>query len=104
LKGQKVRGRCLLPAEAVYEQRFMICFRNVGGLCVAGLIEGVSRAQTTLFPERLDDWIKEDHLVCVVDLFVARLDPGALGFQPDAAAAGIGRPVYHPAVLPKLFI
>ena len=37
---------------------------------MAGFIEGVHRDQTTLFPERLEDWISEDHLVRVVDLFV----------------------------------
>ncbi len=70
---------------------------------MAGFIEGVSRAQETLFPERLDDWIGEDHLVRVVDLFVEQLDLGALGFQRHAAAR-TGRPGYHPAVLLKLFV
>ena len=70
---------------------------------MAGFIEGVSRDQTTLFPERLDDWIGEDHLVRVVDLFVDQLDLPALGFQRHAAAH-TGRPGYHPAVLLKLFI
>ncbi len=41
---------------------------------MVGFIEGVSRDQTTLFPERLDDWIGEDHLVRVVDMFVDQLD------------------------------
>lgn len=41
---------------------------------MAGFIKGVSRDQTTLFPKRLDDWIGEDHLVRVVDLFVDQLD------------------------------
>ena len=36
---------------------------------MAGFIEGVSRDQTTLFPERLDDWVAEDNLVRVVDIF-----------------------------------
>jgi len=62
----------------------MLCLRMVGGLCMAGFIEGVSRDQTTLFPERLDDWIGEDHLVRVVDLFVDQLDLAALGFQRHA--------------------
>jgi hypothetical protein len=81
----------------------MLCLRVVGGLCMAGFIEGVSRDQTTLFPERLDDWIGEDHLARVVDLFVDQLDLGTLGFQRYAAAR-TGRPGYHPAVLLKLFI
>jgi transposase len=70
---------------------------------MAGFIEGASRAQTTLFPERLDDWIAEEHLVRVVDLFVDQLDLAALGFERHAAAR-TGRPGYHPAVLLKLFI
>lgn len=70
---------------------------------MAGFIEGVSRDQTTLFPERLDEWIGEDHFARVVDLFVDQLDLAALGFQRHAAAR-TGRPGYHPAVLLKLFI
>ena len=59
--------------------------------------------QTTLFPECLEDWIGEDNLVRVVDLFVDELDLAALGFHRHAAAR-TGRPGYHPAVLLKLFI
>ncbi|TGD61994.1 IS1182 family transposase [Tabrizicola sp. WMC-M-20] len=70
---------------------------------MAGFIEGISRDQTTLFPERLDEWIGEDHLVRVVDLFVDQLNLPGLGFQRHTAAR-TGRPGYHPAVLLKLFI
>lgn len=70
---------------------------------MASFIEGVSRDQTTLFPERLDDWIGEDHPVRVVGLFVDQLDLIALGFRGHAAAR-TGWPGYHPAVLLKLFI
>ena len=70
---------------------------------MACFIEGVSWDQTTLFPERLDDWVGEDHLVRFVDLFVDQLDLAALGFERHAAAR-TGRPGYHPAVLLKLFI
>ena len=70
---------------------------------MAGFIDGIRRDQTTLFPERLDDWVGEDHLARVVDLFVDQLDLGTLGFQRYAAAR-TGRPGYHPAVLLKLFI
>jgi transposase len=81
----------------------MLQLRMVGRIFMAGFIEGISRDQTTLFPERLDDWIGEDHLVRVVDLFVDQLDLPGLGFQRHAAAR-TGRPGYHPAVLLKLFI
>ena len=70
---------------------------------MSGFIEGLNRDQTTHFPERLEDWIGEDHLVRVVDLFVAQLDPASLGFLRHVAAR-TGRPGYHPAVLLKLFI
>ena len=70
---------------------------------MTGFIEGVQRSQTLLFPDRLDDWIGEDDLVRVVDLFVDELDLPALGFG-RAVAAKTGRPGYHPATLLKLFI
>ncbi|MEO1538271.1 MAG: IS1182 family transposase [Pseudomonadota bacterium] len=70
---------------------------------MAGYIEGIERDQTTLFPERLEDWIGEDHLVRVVDLFVDELDLTELGFG-RATPARTGRPGYHPSVLLKLFI
>ena len=70
---------------------------------MAGFIEGVNRDQTTFLPERLEDWIVEDHLVRVVDLFVSELDLASLGFLRHAVAR-TGRPGYHPAVLLKLFI
>ena len=43
-------------------------------------VEGVDRGQTTLFPERLEDWIGEDNPVRVVDVFVEELDLAELGF------------------------
>ena len=44
-------------------------------------IEGEDRNQSTLFPERLDDYIAEDNPVRVVDVFVDELDLGRLGIQ-----------------------
>ncbi|MFC3061833.1 IS1182 family transposase [Paenirhodobacter populi] len=70
---------------------------------MSGFIEGVARGQTVLFPDRLEDWIHEDHLVRVVDLFVDEVDLAVLGFVRSAAAR-TGRPGYHPAVMLKLFI
>ncbi len=66
-------------------------------------IEGVDRSQSTLFPDRLEDWIGDDNPVRVVDVFVDELDLGGLGFgrvEPRAT----GRPGYHPSVLLKLYI
>jgi transposase len=50
-----------------------------------------------LFPDRPEDWIREDNVVRVVDVFVDELDLGGLGFkriEPEAT----GRPGNHPAI------
>src|SRR5690348_8698143 len=66
-------------------------------------VEGEDRSQSTLFPERLDDYIGEDNPVRVVEAFVEELDLGTLGFdgiEPEPT----GRPSYHPATLLKIYI
>jgi transposase len=66
-------------------------------------IEGVDRSQSTLFPERLEDWVGEDNPVRVIDAFVEALDLADLGFGRVVPAA-TGRPGYYPSVLLKLYI
>lgn len=66
-------------------------------------IEGEDRRRTTLFPERLEDYVAEDNPVRVVDVFVDELDLSGLGFYRVAPRA-TGRPGYHPSVLLKLYI
>ena len=66
-------------------------------------IEGEDRSQSTLFPDRLEDWIGEDNPVRVVDVFVDELDLCSLGFG-RVAPLSTGRPGYHPSVLLKLYI
>jgi len=66
-------------------------------------VEGEDRSQSTLFPERLDDYVGEDNPVRVVDVFVDELDLGALGFS-RVDPLPTGRPSYHPSVLLKLYI
>jgi len=70
---------------------------------MSGYIEGTDRGQTTLFPDRLEDWVGEDNPVRVIDLFVDEIDLAELGFG-RAAPATTGRPGYCPSVLLKLFI
>ena len=66
-------------------------------------VEGVDRDQSTLFPERLEDWVGEDNPVRVIDVFVDELELGGVGFSSVDPKA-TGRPSYHPSVLLKLYI
>jgi transposase len=66
-------------------------------------VEGMDRAQNTLFPECLADWIDENNPVQVIDVFVDELELAQLGFDGVAPEA-TGRPSYHPSVLLKLYI
>lgn len=66
-------------------------------------IEGQSRTQGALLPERLDDFVSETNPVRVIDVFVDERDLRKLGFAGVDPAA-TGRPAYHPAALLKLYI
>jgi transposase len=66
-------------------------------------VEGEDRSQSTLFPERLDDYIAEDNPVQVIDAFVDNLVLGDLGFERVVPQA-TGRPGYHPSTLLKIYI
>jgi len=66
-------------------------------------IEGEDRNQSTLFPERLDDYIAEDNPVRVIDVFVDELDLAGLGFA-GLEPKETGRPSYHPSLLLKLYL
>jgi transposase len=64
---------------------------------------GDDRSQSTLFPERLDDYLGEDNPVRAIDVFVDELDlaePGFGGVEPEATV----RPAYHPATLLKIYV
>ena len=64
---------------------------------------GLDRAQTLLFPERLEDYVAAENPVRFLDAFVGSLDLHALGFA-KARCAETGRPPYAPAVLLKLYL
>jgi len=40
---------------------------------MSGFIEGENRYQSTLFPERIDDYVEEDSVVRVIDVFMCSL-------------------------------
>jgi transposase len=66
-------------------------------------IEGVSREQEMLLPERLDDYVGRDDLVRVIDRFVELQNAVDLGFRL-AVPAQTGRPGYAPQLLLKLYL
>lgn len=70
---------------------------------MVGHIEGSSRDQATLFPERLDELIAAAARVRVVDAFVGMLKLAALGFT-KAAPERTGRPSYAASDLLKLYV
>jgi transposase len=69
---------------------------------MSGFIEGENRYQSTLFPERVDDYVEEDSVVRVIDVFIDRLDISGLGFKAEAAETG--RPGYHPRTMLKIYV
>jgi hypothetical protein len=70
---------------------------------MAGFVEGVDRAQSTLFPPLLDDYVAEDNPVRAIDVFVDGLDLDKLGFV-GVQPLDTSRPSYHPRMMLKLYI
>lgn len=69
---------------------------------MSGFIEGENRYQSTLFPERLDDYVTEDSPVRVIDVFLDGLDISGLGFKTEPNDTG--RPGYHPRTMLKIYV
>lgn len=69
---------------------------------MSGFIEGLDRDQAMLLPECLDDYVREDNPVRVVDAFVGMLDLAELGFETVPEATG--RPGYHPGVMLRIYV
>jgi transposase len=69
---------------------------------MSGFIEGENRYQATMFPERVDDYVEEDSVVRVIDVFIDRLDISGLGFKTEPADTG--RPGYHPRTMLKIYV
>ena len=66
-------------------------------------IEAESRSQATLFPERVDDYVKSDNPIRAVEAFVDALDLMDLGFK-GMVPKQTGRPAYHPSSMLELYI
>ena len=65
--------------------------------------EGEDRRQATLLPDTLEDYVREDNPVRVIDVFIDELDLEALGFA-GVVPEVTGRPAYHPATLLKIYL
>ena len=65
---------------------------------MARFIKVIDNNQTVIFPDWLEDWIGENAIVLVVDLFVDALHLPTLGFRHLVAARTV-RPGCHPAVV-----
>ena len=55
-------------------------------------VVGDDRSQSTLFPERLDDYLSEGNPVRAVDVFVDELDLAGLGFAVLSRRQQEGQP------------
>jgi transposase len=68
-----------------------------------GYVRGEAPGQSSLFPARLDELVPQDHLVRVIEAFVASLNLVELGFE-RAQPGPMGRPGFDPADLLKLYV
>ncbi|SEC79081.1 Transposase [Pseudomonas frederiksbergensis] len=73
------------------------------GIFLMRYIQGENRSQSALFPLSLDELIPDDHLVRVIEAYIALLDFEHLGFD-KARPKATGRPSYDPADLLKLYL
>jgi transposase len=69
---------------------------------MSGFIEGENRYQSTLFPERLDDYVDEESPVRVIDFFIDGLKISGLGFKTEPADTG--RPGYNARTMLKIYV
>jgi transposase len=68
-----------------------------------GYIEGEDRKQTVLFPEILEDYLREENPVRFIDVFIEGLDLSEMGFG-RAVPKERGRPPYDPGDLLRLYV
>jgi transposase len=66
-------------------------------------IEGEDRKQTVLFPEILEDYLREENPVRFIDVFIEGLDLSEMGFG-RAVPKERGRPPYDPGDLLRLYV
>ena len=82
----------------------MLRIERYGAFFVIAYNQGERCSQTSLFPVSLEELFPEDHLVRVIDLYVAKLnlEQMQLGFDKSLPKA-TWRPSYDPAAQLKLY-
>src|SRR6266403_1869101 len=69
------------------------------------LIQGSDRLQRLFLAECIEDYVGQDNLVRLIDVFVDSLNLQAIGFLlPKENSQNRGRPAYHPGILLKLYV
>ena len=66
-------------------------------------VEGEDRRQAALLPHCLDDYVRENNPVRVIEAFIDELDLATLGFD-GVVPETTGRPAYHPATLLRIYL
>src|ERR1700746_134670 len=66
-------------------------------------VEGETRRQGALRPHCLDDYVRENNPVRVIEAFIDELDLATLGFD-GVVPETTGRPAYHPSTLLKIYL
>ena len=66
-------------------------------------IKGIDRNQKMMFPEYIEDYIKEDNSIIIIDEYVNTLDFKKMDFTKSTEHRP-GAPGYHPSVIMKLYL
>ena len=64
----------------------------------------LDRTQTLLLPERVEDYVGENHQVRALDAYVDTLNLGSLGFKHTESGTIAGQPPYNPWAMLKLYL
>ena len=66
-------------------------------------IKGIDRNQKMMFPEYIEDYIKKDNTIIVIDEYVNTLDFKEMNFTKSTEHRP-GAPGYHPSAIMKLYL
>jgi transposase len=65
---------------------------------------GISRAQPSFLPARIEDYVDRNNPVRAIDAYVDAVDLVQMGFRHPGSGGGRGQPPYHPEDLLKLYV